>query len=234
MHRTLLTTPAGVTEYEHRDGRGTPVLFLPGHTDSFIGKKAAHIKTICERQARPLICPAYYGWEQSRHSEVPIEGRGYIRHWLSQLLDLVDELCQQPHIVIGHSMGGILMLQLARRRPQMIAGLIGIAAGFGIRGQSAASAIYGDSNFVCLKGDAPLTFKARDNEMLFVPGSMNINASINLQHGLADEVISFHNAANIANACVTPDVQIWLSKAGGHDLNDSASISWLENTLIAK
>jgi pimeloyl-ACP methyl ester carboxylesterase len=232
MRRAVLTTATGITEYEQRDGKHTPVLFIPGHTDSFSGNKATHIKAICERQDRGLICPAHYGWEQSTHPQVPKEGRGYIRHWLSQLLDITDALCQRPHILIGHSMGGILMLQLARRRPQVVAGLIGIAAGFGIRGQADATAIYGNCDFVGLKGHTPLTFTARDNEMIFAPGCMDIHAPIRLQHGLADEVISFHNASNIATACTTPDVQIWLNKSGNHSLNDAASLHWLEATLL--
>jgi pimeloyl-ACP methyl ester carboxylesterase len=231
MRQVTLTTPSGTTELRVWEGSGVPVLFLPGHTSTFTSKKLAQMVTICTKLGRPLLCPAYYGWDGSVHAEVPEGGKGYIRHWMSQLLDLLDTYCTVPHLLVGHSMGGILMLQLARRRPDKVAGLIGIAAGFGANGQARASEIYGNSDFMGLKNHTPLQFTPNGKAMVFAPGSFDFKCPVRLQYGLQDDVIDWHNGANIAAACTGDDVQVWLNKAGTHAMDDAASLGWLENSI---
>lgn len=227
-----LTLGQSRIELRQREGVGTPVLYVPVHTQISTSAKPQHVLDICTRLNRPLTIPAYYGWEGSTHPEVPAEGRGYIRHWLSQYLDILDQLTR-PHILVGHSMGGILMLQLSRRRPDKIAGLIGIAAGFGVNGQRRATEIYGNADFVGLKGHMPLSYEAHGNEMIFAPDSFPISCPIRLQHGLKDDTVSWRNGGNIAAACSHDDVQVWLNKAGTHAMDDAASLHWLEHTLAA-
>jgi pimeloyl-ACP methyl ester carboxylesterase len=231
MQPYVLTTPTGITELRERDGVDSPILFVPGHTSGFNGNKAKQLATICEKLNRPVILPAYYGYEGSRCAGVPEGGKGYIRHWLSQFLDILDHHCPQPVVLVGHSMGGIIMLQLARRRPEKIAGLIGIAAGFGVNGQAKATEIYGNSDFVGLQGHTPLRFTPEGAAMLFAPDSFAVTVPVRLQYGLCDDVISWHNGTHIANACTSDDVEIWLNKNGTHAMDDAASLNWLEQEI---
>lgn len=230
MDQHILTTGQSKTVLRQREGVGTPVLYVPGHTETFSSRKPQYLMQLCERLNLPLTIPAYYGWEGSTHADVPEGGRGYIRHWLSQYLDIIDQLTT-PHVLVGNSMGGILMLQLSRRRPDKIAGLIGIAAGFGINGQKRAAEIYGNAEFMGLKGHMPLTYESRGTEMVFAAGSFPISCPTRLQYGMRDDVVSWKNGNNIAAACDNADVQVWVSNSDDHSMSQPDSLNWLENKL---
>ena len=230
MRQFQLTTPSGMIELRQRDGHGTPLLFLPGHGSDFASPKGRAIEEMCARHNRPLIHPAYCGYEGSQHAEVAAGSKGYIRHWFSQLLEIIDTLCPQPVVVVGHSMGAILMLQLARRRPDKVAALIGISAGFGVNGQAKATAIYGNSDFMGLKNHTPLTFTMHESTMVFALNSFPAKP-IRLQYGLQDDLVSWRTGTNIAAACEGSDVELWLNKSADHSMSDAASLDWLERQI---
>lgn len=231
MKPRFVTVEDKVTELRERAGIGTPILYVPGHTETFSSRKPQYLMQLAEQHNLSLTIPAYYGYEGSKHPDVPQNGKGYIRHWLSQYLDIIDQLTQ-PHILLGYSMGGILMLQLSRRRPDKIAGMIGIAAGFGVNGQARATEIYGSNEFMGLKSHMPLSYESHGTEMVFANASFPITCPIRLQYGMQDETVSWRNGANIALASPHADTQVWLNKLGTHAMDDAASLQWLERSLI--
>lgn len=229
-----LQTASGLTQLRQREGQGTPVFYLAGHRNIFESPKGSLLEDICVRQNIPLTHFAYYGWEQSATHDIPASGEGYIRHWLTQTLEVFDHIAREPQILVGYSMGGILMLALAQLRPHLIHSVIGLAAGFGKNGQAKASAIYGNSSFVALDGQKPLTFTPReDTEMLF-PSPIECQAPLHLLNGLQDEWVSWKNAVNIAQAWAGNNVSITLNKISTHRLDDAFSMKWLEDKLLTK
>lgn len=234
MHESLLQTASGLTHLRQYAGQTTSVFYLPGHRNLFASNKGALLEKLCLKHDISLTHPAYYGWEKSFTPDVPASGEGYIRHWLTQTLEVFDQVAKKPQILVGYSMGGILMLALAQLRPHLVHSVIGLAAGFGKNGQAKASSIYGDSNFVPLDTQTPLNFTSTAEIEMVFPDPILCCVPLHLLNGLQDEWVSWKNSVNIAKAWAGHDVSITLNKIGTHRLDDSFSLRWLEDKLLGK
>src|SRR2546423_217952 len=88
------------------------------------GTKAQVLAAHCEAKGYALVRFDMFGHGAS-------SGRfedGGISRWTEDALAVLDELTGGPQILIGSSMGGWVMLHVAKARPSRIKGLIGIAA----------------------------------------------------------------------------------------------------------
>lgn len=229
-----LQTVSGCTHLRQHAGQGTPVFYMAGHRNLFSSHKGIFLEDLCIRNNIPLTHFAYYGWEQSSACNIPPSGEGYIRHWLTQSLEVFDQIAHEPQRLVGYSMGGILMLALAQLRPHLVHSVIGLAAGFGKNGQANASAIYGDSSFVALNGNKPILFTPKENIEMVFSTSIECQAPLHLLNGLQDEWVSWKNAIHIAQAWAGNTVDITLNKTGTHRLDDSFSLKWLTDKLLEK
>ncbi|WP_163614730.1 alpha/beta fold hydrolase, partial [Klebsiella pneumoniae] len=48
--------------------------------------------------------------------------------WRDDALRMIDEVVRGPVVLVGSSMGGWIMAMIAKARPEMVAGMVGIAA----------------------------------------------------------------------------------------------------------
>lgn len=221
-----------INDVRHFEGTKGQVFYLPGHKNTFAGRNshiAVQVETVCAANQLALTHMAYYGWEQSSHPDVPSEGEGYIRHWMTQALEVLDQTTG-PQILVGYSMGGPMALQLARLRPQRVQALIGLACGFGVGGQGQATHHYGNANFVTLNGVSPLTYTSMGTEMAY-PTPLELTHPLYLLHGQNDEWVSWKNTLHLAAAWSGNQVSITLEKGAGHGLRECDTSSWLGTTL---
>ncbi len=110
--------------YQHFDGDSPGVMFLGGFNSSMRGTKATTLESWCRDNQR-----AYTRFDYRGHGES--DGKfedGCIGDWLEDTLAMIDHIDQQSLVLVGSSMGAWIMLLAAIRRPERIAGMLGIAS----------------------------------------------------------------------------------------------------------
>jgi len=99
-------------------------LFLGGYGSDIGGVKASFLFDLARKTKTTCTLFDYEGCGNSSGVFTQMT----FGHWLANGLAVLDHLTQGPQILIGSSMGGWIMLCLARKRPDRIARLIGVAA----------------------------------------------------------------------------------------------------------
>jgi pimeloyl-ACP methyl ester carboxylesterase len=121
----FLMTPEGRRiAYDLTTGSGPGVVFLGGFMSDKEGTKALALQGWAERQGRGFLRFDYSGHGQSSGAFED----GAIGDWYEDARAVIQMLTEGPQILVGSSMGGWIALLLARRHPEMLAGLVTIAA----------------------------------------------------------------------------------------------------------
>jgi pimeloyl-ACP methyl ester carboxylesterase len=100
------------------------IVFLGGFMSDMNGVKANWLESFARLRGCPYLRFDYTGHGAS-------EGRfedGTISGWLGDTLAVLESLTEGPQILVGSSMGGWLALLAALKRPDRVAGIVGIAA----------------------------------------------------------------------------------------------------------
>lgn len=125
MTETRLDLPDGRSlAYRRQDGRGPGIVFLGGFRSDMTGTKAEHLAAWCAAEGRAFLRFDYTGHGASSGDFLD----GAIGDWAEDAFDAVTRLSYGPQVLVGSSMGGWIALLLARRAPERIHALVGIAA----------------------------------------------------------------------------------------------------------
>ena len=209
--------------------QGAPgVVFMGGFASDMTGIKAMTLDGFCRQRGQ-----AYLRFDYRGHGASGGEFRdGTIGGWLQDSLAVFDKLTAGPQILVGSSMGGWLMLLLALRRSERIAGLVGIAAapdftediwqGFSGaeqdelmgRGEVARPSAYSDNPYVITQA---LIEDGRQYSLL--SGDIELTCPLRLLHGMADPDVSPAKSLRIAEKLRGSDVVVTLIKDGDHRLS---------------
>ena len=219
---------------------GAGIIFLCGHGSDMDGTKALVAEDWAKRKGRPFLRFDYRGHGQSSGAFLD----GNISSWTSDCLAAVDALTDGPQILVGSSLGGWLMLNVALARPDRIAGLIGIAAAPDFtedllwaefseaqRRQIEADGVIALPNPY---SDEPVKYPwhlitdGRNN--LRLRGGLDITAPVRLLHGMKDEEVPWTTATATAEALTGRDVEVTLVKEAGHRFSEPDQLA----LLIAK
>jgi len=100
------------------------VVFLGGFVSDMEGTKALWLDDWARARGRAYLRFDYRGHGQSSGTFLD----GAIGDWADDAAEVVARLTEGPQILVGSSMGGWIALLLAKRMPERIAGLVGIAA----------------------------------------------------------------------------------------------------------
>ena len=220
---------------EHRSGRGPTLVFLPGYMSDMQGTKALALKAWAEKSGRAMLRLDYSGCGASG-------GRfedGTLDVWRDDVL-LVIEQIKGPVVLVGSSMGGWLMLLVARALGDRVVGLVGIAAApdFTDWGYTSdekdrlqrSERIDQPSDY----GDPMPTYAAfwksgETNRQL--TGEIPINCPVRLLHGQRDADVPWDISVQLAARLCSDDVQVTLVKDGDHRLSREQDIALLIATI---
>ena len=100
------------------------IVFLCGHGSDMFGSKAEALADYCLETGRAFLRFDYTGHGLSSGAFLD----GTISSWTKDAQDILDKLTDGSVILVGSSLGGWIMLNLAKAAPDKMAGLIGIAA----------------------------------------------------------------------------------------------------------
>lgn len=212
-------------------GEGVPapeIMFLPGLMSDMRGTKAVALYEYCQSKGYGFLILDYRGHGESDGDFTD----GGIGEWLVDTLAVLDHATTKPQIMIGSSMGGWLMSLVARSRPDLVAGLIGIAAAPDFtEDQIWPELSEAQRQEIMEKGvtyvksgyEEPYAFTrhliedGRQNLVLREP--LTVTCPVHLLHGIADPTTPYQASLRLAEHIASQDVTVELIKDGDHSLS---------------
>jgi pimeloyl-ACP methyl ester carboxylesterase len=233
-----------VDKTRERGGRRLPgLVFLGGFMSDMTGGKALALETFAQARGQAFVRFDYFGHGAS-------SGRfedGSIGRWAEDAIAVIDELTEGPQILVGSSMGGWIMLLAALARPQVVAGLVGIAAAPDftellmwraftpeIRATIEHEGVYYEPSDY---GDQPYPITRHLIEEgrthLVMGKQIPIDCPVRLIHGVADPDVPFKLSLELMQRLRAADVEVFLVKGGGHRLSEPHDLARLTGVVEA-
>lgn len=237
----MMEGPNGRIVYVMTPGRRPIVLFLGGLRSDMTGTKATFLEAWCRARGQGFLRFDYTGHGASA-------GRfedGTIGAWSADALAVLDRLTEGPVVLVGSSMGGWAMLNVALARPGRIAALVGIAAApdftedlLWARWDEATRATLLRSGVVIEPNPYdpagyPYTRALIEDgrRHLRLRGPVPLACPVRLLHGQRDDAVPWQTSLRLAERLAAEDVQVTLIKDGDHRLSREADLSLLGRTL---
>lgn len=237
MIQTHLMPDGRAIAYRHTPGTGPTIVFLPGYMSDMAGGKASAVFDWTAAHGRACLLMDYSGCGQSPGDFAD----GTLSRWCDEVLALIAAHVAGPVVLVGSSMGGWLMLLIARAIPGRIAGLVGIAAApdFTTWGYSEAQKAELAAGQTILEpnpyGPEPTpthaAFWADGQAQLQLDAPIPIDAPVRLLHGINDADVPPAIGHRLLGALRSGDVQLTLVKGGDHRLSRDEDIALLLRTL---
>jgi len=221
-------------------GRTPGVIFCGGFQSDMSGGKAVALAAHCAAQGRQFTRFDYSGHGLSAGAFED----GCIGDWAADALAVLDA-SDGPQLLVGSSMGAWIALLLLRRRPQRIAGLLGIAAApdfteDGLRaGMDAAACAELERHGRWLRhndyGDEPCPITAQlldeARQHLQLRAAIPCAVPVRLIHGMRDADVPWQTSRRLLQCLRGEDVQLRLIKDGGHRLSRAADLAAIRAEL---
>lgn len=209
----------------HPEVSGPTLLFLAGYASDMEGTKATELDRFAAAAGLAYLRFDYSGTGSSGGDFADAT----LARWLDEVLAAIDFLVDGKVLLIGSSMGGWLALHAAMKRPDRVAGLVGVAAApdftdWGLK-PGEREALLATSRFErpSLDGGPPQVTHARFVEsgaaLRLLHQPIPIGCPVRLIHGDKDEDVPVGVAFKLLEDLHSGDVQLTLIKAGGHRLS---------------
>jgi pimeloyl-ACP methyl ester carboxylesterase len=223
----FLTTPQGRRiAYDRQPGQGPGVVFLGGFRSDMTGSKAQFLADWARAQGR-----AFLRFDYSGHGQSSGDFLDYcIGDGLQDALAALSALTEGPQVLVGSSMGGWISLLIARARPDLVRGLIGIAAApdftedsirprltpaqrtdLAERGHFRDPSAYDPTGY-------PITAKLLEDgaRHLVLRSPLHLPMPVRLLHGTADQDVPPDVALRLFAHLTSPDARLTLVKDADH------------------
>jgi pimeloyl-ACP methyl ester carboxylesterase len=232
-----LTRQDGVKiAFEHLKGKRPALVFLPGYMSDMTGTKALALEAWAAKRGRAMLRLDYTGCGASG-------GRfedGTLEIWRDDVLLAIELTVRGPVVLVGSSMGGWLMLLVARALGDQVKGLVGIAAApdftdWGFTDQEKGQIEkHGRIERPSDYGDPMLTTAAfwqsgKTNRQL--TDEIPLDCPVRLLHGQQDPDVPWDISMQLAARLRSDDVQVTLIKDGDHRLSRDQDISLMIATV---
>ena len=219
--------------YHKTEGTGPTVVFLPGYGSDMDGTKALALEAWAVASGRSFLRFEYGGCGQSEgvFEEQTLAG------WRDDVVAMLDQAVEGPAVLVGSSLGGWLMLLVARDRPDKVAALVGVAPapdftdwGFTVE-EKLTLLSEGRLERVGRYADLPMVYtrafwqSGEANRVMF--SGLAIDVPIRLLHGMKDPDVPWNRTVRLAELLRSANVQVQLIKDGDHRLSRDADLAAL-------
>jgi pimeloyl-ACP methyl ester carboxylesterase len=205
------------------------------------GTKAVALEDYCRRRGQAFLRFDYRGHGAS-------SGRfedGTIGGWADDALLCFDRLTRGPQVLVGSSMGGWMMLLVARARLARIHGLIGVAAAPDFTEDLMWEAFMPEERARLMRDgmiEQPSDYSAEPHRItreliedgrrhLLLRQPIPIDRPVRLLHGIDDTDVPWETSMRLARQLVCGDVTVTLVKGGDHRLSGEADLARLRATV---
>jgi pimeloyl-ACP methyl ester carboxylesterase len=225
--------------YRHQPGKGPAIVFLPGYMSDMQGGKAQALAAWADQKGQAMLRIDYSGCGES-------DGKfedGTLEIWRDDVLAVIRHIAPGPVVLVGSSMGGWLMLLVAKALGDQVAALVGIAAAPDFTeweySEAEKAEIIANGRFLRpLSGHydyEPMVttrhFWESGQANLLLNGNVPITCPVRLLHGQRDEDVPFETSLRLAEKLRSSDVQTILVKDGDHRLSRDQDIALLISTV---
>lgn len=220
-------------------GDSPTLVFLPGYMSDMSGSKATALFARAEAEGRGCLLMDYSGCGLS-------DGRfadGTLSRWRDEVLSLIATHVAGPVLLAGSSMGGWLMLLVAERLGEQLAGMIGIAPApdftrWGYTPEQQAQLAAGETiHEPNPYGPEPTPtypgFYADAAHHMRLKQGVALTCPAHLIHGQRDADVPWDISLQLAAALASDSVQVTLIKDGDHRLSRPADIALIEGAVAA-
>ncbi len=232
MHHTLYDGRR--IAFRLTQGTGPAMVFLPGYMSDMTGSKATALFAEAEAEGRTCLLMDYSGCGSSDGDFAD----GTLSRWRDEVLALIASYVAGPVVLAGSSMGGWLMLLVAARLKDRLAGLIGIAPApdftrWGYteaqRAQlTAGETIYEPNPYGPDPTPTHAKFFADAECHLRLERDVNLTCPVRLIHGQRDEDVPWDTSLRLAATLRSDDIQVTLIKDGDHRLSRPSDIALIK------
>ena len=227
--------------YNKTDGAGPGVVFLGGFKSDKEGTKALYLEEWAQRRGHAFLRFDYSGHGESSGAFT----EGCIGDWFEDAAQVIDGVTEGPQVLVGSSMGGWIALLLARARPDLVAGLVTIAAapdftedsmwaGFDDAqrqtllndGQVELPSDYSDEPYIITRR---LIEDGRNHLILRDP--LSLPFPTRFLQGTADEDVDISVAHRLLAHAEGPDMRLSLVKDADHRFSDPDCLALIANSV---
>jgi pimeloyl-ACP methyl ester carboxylesterase len=227
--------------YNRVSGKGPGVVFLCGHGSNMDGSKALFLEAWAKHHDRAFLRFDYSGHGRSDREFLETN----ISDWTRDAIAVIDDLTDGQQILVGSSLGGWIMLNVALARPDRVAALVGIAAApdftenliwqslddvsrnaFKANGQIAMENPYASDPVIY-----PYHLIEDARQHLRLEGPLAITQPVRLLHGMNDTEVPWRTAVTLADCLQSDDVVLHLDKVATHRFSEPAQLQSLQAVL---
>ena len=225
--------------FRHIPGGGPAVVFLPGYMSDMAGGKATALAEWAAYEGRECLLLDYSGCGESGGDF----GQGTLTRWRDEVVALIDAHVTGKVVLVGSSMGGWLMLLVAQRLGERLAGLVGIAAapdftdwGYDEEQKARLAAgrpVFEDNPYGPEPTPTHPGFWADGQALRQLEEDIPLDCPVRLLHGQDDADVPPEVSLRLSAALRSSDVQVTLVKGGDHRLSREQDIALLLRTVAA-
>ena len=225
--------------FRHIPGGGPAVVFLPGYMSDMAGGKATALAEWAAYEGRECLLLDYSGCGESGGDF----GQGTLSRWRDEVVALIDAHVTGKVVLVGSSMGGWLMLLVAQRLGERLAGLVGIAAapdftdwGYDEEQKAKLAAgkpVFEDNPYGPEPTPTHPGFWADGQALRQLEEEIPLDCPVRLLHGQDDADVPPEVSLRLSAALRSSDVQVTLVKGGDHRLSREQDIALLLRTVAA-
>lgn len=235
------TTSGRQIAYHKTDGTGPGVVFLGGFKSDMDGTKAIYLEEWAKSKGRAFLRFDYSGHGKSSGEFVD----GCIGEWADDAQEAVLGLTEGSQILVGSSMGGWIALLMAKRIPQKVAGLVGIAAAPDFtedsmwanftddhkkwlmsEGQLALENDYSDEPYIITQ---KLIEDGRNQLVLRDP--LELPFPVRLLHGTADTDVDMNVPLRLLEHVSGDDIRLSLIKGADHRFSELENLTMIRRAI---
>ena len=225
--------------FRHIPGGGPAVVFLPGYMSDMAGGKATALAEWAGHEGRECLLLDYSGCGESGGDF----GQGTLTRWRDEVVALTEAHVTGKVVLVGSSMGGWLMLLVAQRLGERLAGLVGIAAapdftdwGYDEEQKAQLAAgrpVFEDNPYGPEPTPTHPGFWADGQALRQLEEEIPLDCPVRLLHGQDDADVPPEVSLRLSAALRSSDVQVTLVKGGDHRLSREQDIALLLRTVAA-
>ena len=227
--------------YNQLIGKNIGIVFLSGFNSDMQGKKALYLEKWSKKNNHNFLRFDYSGHGQSSGT---IDTTCF-SDWYQDSEYLINKLTQNKQILVGSSMGAWIMLMLAKRIPQKISAIIGLAPA-----PDFPKLLIWDK---MTKDEKRKLIKNRNIKLKYEDGSENVfsyrlikdsfknltlseniyfNGPAYLYHGMADYAVPYELSIEIIKILKgNNEIKLLLEKDAGHRLSEIHQLKTITNII---